>query len=85
MEHLSFAFQLILVGMSTVFVILLILIYANKALISLLNRIAPEEQSSARNLTPQTSISPTTMQLLEKAVAEITGGKGTIRKVEKIK
>lgn len=85
MEHLSFAFQLILIGMSTVFVILLILIYANKALISLLNRIAPEEQSSARNLAPQASISPTTMQLLEKAVAEITGGKGTIRKVEKIK
>ena len=43
MENLETAFLLMVVGMATVFVILLIVIYLGKLLISLVNKYAPEE------------------------------------------
>ena len=48
MENLETAFLLMVVGMATVFVILLIVIYLGKLLISLVNKYAPEEVVPAK-------------------------------------
>ncbi len=43
MENLNIALLLMVVGMATVFAILLIVIYLGKGLIALVNKYAPEE------------------------------------------
>ena len=48
MENLGIGLQLIIVGMCTVFLILIIVIYGGKLLIMAVNRIAPEEVAVAR-------------------------------------
>ena len=100
MENLAFAFQLLIVGMLTVFVILLAVIYGSKLLITIVNQIAPEGESvrktkmavnnSAAILTPEPTV-PTvaaidapTMELLQQAVAQLTGGKGRITEAVKL-
>ncbi len=100
MENLTFAFQLLIVGMLTVFVILLIVIYGSKLLITIVNQIAPEGESvrktkmavnnSAAILAHEpsapaaASIDAPTMELLQQAVAQITGGKGRITDAVKL-
>lgn len=46
MENLGIAFQLMIVGMSTVFIILLIVINLGKVLINLVNKYAPGKLAS---------------------------------------
>ena len=43
MDNLGIGFELMIVGMSTVFLILLIVIWGGKLLINVVNKIAPEE------------------------------------------
>ena len=51
MENIETAILLMVVGMATVFVILLIVIYLGKFLITLVNKYAPEEVLSAKKET----------------------------------
>lgn len=51
MENLETALLLMVVGMATVFAILLIVIYLGKLLVSLVNKYAPEEQLPAKQGT----------------------------------
>ena len=46
MENIETAILLMVVGMATVFVILLIVIYLGKLLITLVNKYAPEDRKS---------------------------------------
>ena len=48
MENIETAILLMVVGMATVFVILLIVIYLGKLLITLVNKYAPEEVIPAK-------------------------------------
>ena len=48
MENLNIALLLMVVGMATVFAILLIVIYLGKCLIALVNKYAPEEVVPAK-------------------------------------
>ena len=48
MENLNIALLLMIVGMATVFAILLIVIYLGKGLIALVNKYAPEEVVPAK-------------------------------------
>lgn len=80
MENLSLGFQLMGIGMVTVFIILLVVIYGSGLLIKLINKIAPEEAPKAK----KTAESPAPMAVLEAAVAQITGGKGHIINVTKL-
>lgn len=72
-----------LVGMVTVFVILLIVIFGSQLLISVVNRLAPAEAQAGRK-SGQDSIAPATRSVLEQAVAQITGGKGYITNITKL-
>ena len=85
MGKLGTGLLLMVVGMVTVFAILLIVIYGSQGLISLINRIAPEEVKPAKS-APSSAQGPdaATKAVLEAAVAQLTGGKGHIVKITKI-
>ena len=52
MENLNIALLLMVVGMATVFAILLIVIYLGKAMIALVNKYAPEEAAAVKKEGP---------------------------------
>lgn len=86
MENLETALLLMVVGMSTVFVILLIVIYLGKLLITLVNKYAPEEVAPVKREVQRgpAPVSGTILAAITAAVNVVTQGKGKITKVEKI-
>ena len=85
MENLNTALLLMVVGMATVFAILLIVIYLGKLLIALVNKYAPEEVAPAKQAaTAPAAIPGNIMAAINAAVTVVTQGKGKVAKVEKI-
>lgn len=86
MENIETALLLMVVGMATVFAILLIVIYLGKLLISLVNKYAPEEEAPAKRETAKgpAPIPGNIMAAITAAVNVVTLGKGKVTKVEKI-
>lgn len=85
MENLGIGFELMIVGMSTVFLILLIVIWGGKLLIKAVNKIAPEEVvSHQKGAAPTANIDGGTMAILQQVVSQITGGKGHISSAKRI-
>lgn len=75
------------VGMCTVFLILLIVIWGGKLLIKAVNKIAPEEEVSnkkAKAAAVVESIDAQTRAILDQVVSQITGGKGHVSSAKKI-
>ena len=79
MENIGVGLMLMVVGMATVFVILLIVIYLSKYLITVVNKVAPEE-------TPKKAPTADTgaMDAIKAAVEILTAGKGQVIKIEKL-
>ena len=78
MENLETAFLLMVVGMATVFVILLIVI-------SLVNKYAPEEVVPAKQASRVPAAIPgNILAAITAAVNVVTQGKGKVSKVEKL-
>ena len=72
-----------LIGMITVFAILLIVINLSKVLINIVNKVAPEEAPKKKVETQiPTKIDSNIMAIIEAAVKELTAGKGTVTSVE---
>lgn len=72
-----------IVGMATVFVILLIVIYLGKLLINLVNKYAPEETAAkkpALQKVPAT-VDALTRSIIEQAVKAVTNGKGKVTEI----
>lgn len=86
MENMETALLLLVVGMGTVFTILLLLIYLGKFLIALVNKYAPEEEVAAKQIMPKgpLPIPSNVLAAITAAVNVVTHGKGKITKVEKI-
>lgn len=86
MEYLGIGLQLMIVGMCTVFAILLIVIFGGKLLINIVSRIAPEEVAVARKaVAVQTgSVDAPTMAVLQEVVKQLTGGKGRVESARKV-
>ena len=84
MENLETALLLMVVGMATVFAILLIVIYLGKLLISLVNKYAPEEQLPAKQGAQSPVPIPGNIVAAITAVNVVTQGKGKVAKIEKI-
>ena len=85
MDNLGIGFELMIVGMSTVFLILLIVIWGGKLLINAVNKIAPEEAASPKKTSsPATTVDNSTMAILQQVVSQITGGKGHISSAKRI-
>lgn len=83
MENMGLGLELMGIGMVTVFVILLIVIFGSRLLISIINRIAPEE-SKPQKAAPAADDTAAVRPVLDAAVAQLTGGKGHIVKITKI-
>lgn len=86
MENIETALLLMVVGMATVFVILLIVIYLGKLLIALVNKYAPEEAVPVKKETPRSPapVPGNILAAITAAVNVVTQGKGKITKVEKL-
>ena len=87
MEHMTLGLQMLIVGMLTVFAILLIVIFGGKLLIKFVNMVAPEEVASAKKKVATTAtgvVDPSTMAILQEVVKQITGGKGRLESAKKV-
>lgn len=84
MENLNTALLLMVVGMATVFAILLIVIYLGKGLVLLVNKYAPEEETPVKAAGKPAPIPANIMAVITAAVKVTTHGKGKVAKVEKI-
>ena len=82
------ALQLMVVGMLTVFCILLIVIGLGTLLIKLVNKYAPEEaaakQPVAKLMGAATQVDATVKAIIDATVSQITGGKGHATKITKL-
>ena len=83
MEKISIGLELMGIGMVTVFAILLIVIFGSRLLITIINKIAPEE-SKPEKAAPAADDTAAVRPVLDAAVAQLTGGKGHIVKITKI-
>lgn len=81
MSNLGLGLELMLVGMASVFVILIIVILLGKLMINLTNRI-PAEQQGVKSAT--SDVDNGTRSIIEAAVKELTGGKGTVKEIVKL-
>lgn len=85
MDNMGLGLELMVVGMSTVFLVLLIVIWGGKLLIKVVNKIAPEEVVVSKKSTSATpTVDASTMAILQQAVSQITGGKGKVTSARKI-
>ena len=85
MENIETGLLLMVVGMTTVFAILLIVINLGKGLIALVNKYAPEEVVVKKQAAAQAgNISGKTTAAIVAAVSMVTGGQGKVTKIEKI-
>ncbi|CDD32413.1 OadG family protein [Phocaeicola barnesiae] len=85
MENLETGLLLMVVGMATVFVILLIVIYLSQLLIKLVNKVAPEEEPKKKPVATATSSDTGAMDAIKAAVDILTAGKGQVIKIEKLR
>lgn len=81
MENLQTGLILLMVGMVTVFTILLLLIILGKYLIIFVNKYFPEDETVSNKKTTQ---SPTLSSIIEETIKTITNGKGKVKSIEKI-
>ena len=85
MDNIGLGIQLMVVGMSAVFLILFIVIWGGKLLIKAVNKIAPEEvESSKKTSAAPAVVDSATMAVLQQVVTQITGGKGRIASAKKM-
>lgn len=84
MENIGMAFMLMIVGMATVFTILLLIIYIAQQLIRFVNKYIPEEIVEKKNNTSAPALSPRKVAAITSAVNIITNGKGRIVTIEKL-
>ena len=84
MDNIELGRQLMVVGMSAVFLILIIVIWGGKLLIKAVNKIAPEEESLKKASAAPTVVDNTIMAVLQQVVTQVTGGKGRVVSAKKV-
>lgn len=81
------ALQLMVVGMLTVFCVLLIVICLGSLLIKLVNKYAPEEVTNNKPMAATAAagqVDATVKAVIDATVAQITGGKGKVKNITKL-
>ena len=85
-SNLIAALELLCIGLTTVFVVLLLVINFGKLLIKVVNKIAPEEEQQPKAVAAASTaaIAPDVQQAIAKAIDQLTGGLGRVEKIERI-
>ena len=84
MNEINTALMLMIVGMGTVFVILLFVIYFSKTMIVMVNKFAPEEISGHNESTTcNDSISPRVVNIISMAVTKAAPG-AKVKNIKKL-
>ena len=81
---MNIGITLMIVGMVTVFAVLLIIINLSKLLISVVNKVAPEEEAKSKVVSQTPAIAADVMEVIRQTVSQVTGGKGKVVNVVKI-
>ena len=77
--------ELMVVGMASVFLILIIVILLGKLMIKITNRIpAGDEPAAKPAAVAAAAVSSETRSIIEATVRELTGGKGTVKEIVKL-
>lgn len=86
MGEIGIAFELLGVGMITVFVILALVVILGNLIIRAINRYMPEIQKVSAKVadTAITGINPKKMAVIASAVNKVTNGTGRATKIEKL-
>ncbi len=85
MENLGLGLTLMLIGMVTVFTILIIVITLSNALIRIVNKVCPAEEAPKKKAPAQAAkVDSAVMDIINATVAQITAGKGRVTNVERI-
>lgn len=86
MSEMGIAFQLLGVGMVTVFIILALVVILGDLIIRFVNKFMPEMEKVAVAKTTSTNseINPKKMAAIVSAVNKVTDGTGRVIKVEKL-
>lgn len=84
MENIEVGFMLMVVGMATVFTILLVVVFMGKYLILGVNKWVPPEVLKPKVTEPPATPDAVTMQVIQEAVKRVTAGSGSVVKIEKI-
>ena len=87
-QDFNTALLVLIVGMTTVFVILSLIVLSGKLLINIVNRFSPElsptiSPSSAAPAPPEAAVSPSVLAAILAAVETVTQGKGKVEKIDK--
>ena len=80
MGNIGLGLELMLIGMVTVFIILLIVIYGSQLLIKIVNKVAPAETPAPKRQAEGEDLRP----VFEAAVSQLTEGKGHLTNVTKL-
>ncbi len=83
MENLSEALLLLLVGMVTVFCVLLIVIFMGKCIVLFVNKYIPEVVKEKQAPVSNNNPTPSQVSAINQAIAMITNGKGYVINIEK--
>lgn len=82
--NLSTALMLLVIGMGTVFVVLLIIIEGGKLLIKAVNKFAPEEEPKKQPVpAAPAAISQAVTKVIMEAVSQVTGGQAEVIDIKK--
>ena len=84
MENIETGLLLMVVGMTTVFIILLIVIWLSRLLITVVNKFAPAEETKKKPVPASGGTNAGSMDAIKAAVDILTAGKGQVIKVEKL-
>lgn len=83
MSNLGLGLELMVVGMASVFLILIIVILLGKLMITVTNRFPVQEQAE-KPAQKTAAVSAETRSIIEATVKELTGGKGTVTEIVKL-
>ncbi len=82
---MNIGITLMIVGMVTVFAVLVIIIQLSNLLIKIVNKVAPEEDvKPAKTAARVMPIAPDVVEAINQAVAKITGGQGTVAEIKSL-
>jgi len=85
MEKLPEAFKLLIVGMVTVFTILLVVIYLGKSLIYIINKLNSSKDVNTDDVnSSKSNVDDKTVSIINEAVKQITDNKGKVINIRKI-